>query len=90
MSALIDVTIPADQLEGTESVLTRWFVEVGQRVLRGDSLGRIGDTGSIQFAVRYPGSSMVYESEGRLQRWLAGEEQQRTVGVTDRRGLRFG
>jgi 2-oxoglutarate dehydrogenase E2 component (dihydrolipoamide succinyltransferase) len=32
MSTLIDVTVPADQLEGTESVLTRWFVEVGQEV----------------------------------------------------------
>jgi len=38
-------------------------------------LDRIGDTGTIQFAVRYPGSSMVYESQGTLERWLAGEEQ---------------
>jgi regulator of sigma E protease len=38
-------------------------------------LDRIGDTGTIEFAVRYPDSSMVYESEGTLERWLAGEEQ---------------
>ncbi len=38
-------------------------------------LDRIGDTGTIQFAVRYPGSSMVYESEGTLERWLASDEQ---------------
>ena len=38
-------------------------------------LDRIGDTGTIEFAVRYPDSSMVYESEGTLDRWLAGDEQ---------------
>ncbi|MFC1579219.1 RIP metalloprotease RseP [Pseudomonadota bacterium] len=38
-------------------------------------LDRIGDTGSIKFAVRYPDSTMVYESEGTLERWLADEEQ---------------
>ena len=38
-------------------------------------LDRIGDTGTIRFAVRYPDSSMVYESQGHLDRWLAGEEQ---------------
>ena len=38
-------------------------------------LDRIGDTGTIAFAVRYPDSSMVYESEGTLDRWLAGDEQ---------------
>lgn len=38
-------------------------------------LDRIGDTGTIAFAVRYPDSSMVYESEGTLQRWLSDEEQ---------------
>lgn len=38
-------------------------------------LERIGDTGTITFAVRYPGSDVTYESEGRLQAWLAGEDQ---------------
>jgi regulator of sigma E protease len=38
-------------------------------------LERIGDTGTIEFAVRYPGSTMIYESHGTLERWLAGEEQ---------------
>ncbi|MCB1846060.1 MAG: RIP metalloprotease RseP [Halieaceae bacterium] len=43
-------------------------------------LDRIGDTGTIEFAVRYPDSSMVYESEGTLDRWLAGEEQPDLLG----------
>ena len=38
-------------------------------------LDRIGDTGPITFAVRYPGSEMVYESQAVVQRWLSEEEQ---------------
>jgi len=38
-------------------------------------LDRIGDTGTITFSVQYPGSDMVYESEGVLQEWLSEEEQ---------------
>lgn len=37
-------------------------------------LERIGDTGSIQFAVKYPDSNVVYESQGQLNRWLSEEE----------------
>jgi regulator of sigma E protease len=38
-------------------------------------LDRIGDTGTIAFAVQYPDSSVVYESEVHVERWLSGEEQ---------------
>lgn len=38
-------------------------------------LDRIGDTGTLSFAVKYPDSDVIYESEGHLNRWLAGEEQ---------------
>ena len=38
-------------------------------------LDRIGDTGTIKFAVQYPGSDMVYESEGTLHSWLSDQEQ---------------
>ncbi len=38
-------------------------------------LDRIGDTGTIEFAVKYPGSDMVYESEGVLFEWLSDQEQ---------------
>ena len=38
-------------------------------------LDRIGETGVISLAVKYPDSEMVYESEGRLDRWLAGAEK---------------
>jgi regulator of sigma E protease len=38
-------------------------------------LDRIGDTGTIKFSVKYPGSEMVYESEASIDRWLADDEE---------------
>jgi regulator of sigma E protease len=38
-------------------------------------LDRIGDTGTIKFAVTYPDSGMVYESEAPIDRWLSKEEE---------------
>ncbi len=38
-------------------------------------LDRIGDTGTIRFAVKYPGSDVVYESEGTIDQWLSDQEQ---------------
>lgn len=38
-------------------------------------LDRIGDTGSIRFSVTYPGSEVIYDSEGMLYEWLAEDEQ---------------
>ena len=37
-------------------------------------LDRIGDTGTISFSVKYPGSDMVYESEATIERWLSEQE----------------
>ena len=38
-------------------------------------LDRIGDSGSIKFAVKYPHSDMVYESDVAIHRWLSDQEQ---------------
>jgi regulator of sigma E protease len=38
-------------------------------------LDRIGDTGPITFAVKYPGSDVVYESHAVVEQWLSDEEQ---------------
>ena len=38
-------------------------------------LDRIGDTGTIKFAVQYPDSGVVYESEASIKRWLADQEE---------------
>ena len=37
-------------------------------------LDRIGDTGTVQFSVKYRDSGMIYESEGQLQQWLGDDE----------------
>ena len=63
-------------------------LEAGQEIVAIDGVGtptwqalsfrlldRIGDTGTVTFTVKYPGSAMVYESEAHIDRWLAGEEQ---------------
>ena len=38
-------------------------------------LDRIGDSGTIKFAVKYPDSDVIYESEAAIQRWLSDQEQ---------------
>jgi regulator of sigma E protease len=38
-------------------------------------LDRIGDTGSIRFAVKYPDSDVIYESEATINRWLSDQEE---------------
>lgn len=38
-------------------------------------LERIGDTGTIRFAVKYPDSDVIYESEAGIERWLSEQEQ---------------
>ena len=38
-------------------------------------LDRIGDTGSIAFTAKNPGSGAVYESSAQVDRWLADAEQ---------------
>jgi regulator of sigma E protease len=43
-------------------------------------LERIGDTGEIRFTARYPESDMLYDSNARLDAWLAGEEEPDLLG----------
>jgi len=38
-------------------------------------LDRIGDTGTIKFAVQYPDSGVVYESQASINRWLSDQEE---------------
>ncbi len=69
-------------------------LEAGQEIVRVDGretptrqalsfrlLDRIGDSGEIVFDVRYPDSEMLYQSAGRLDRWLADEEQPDLFGA---------
>ena len=38
-------------------------------------LDRIGDTGTIAFAVKYPDSEVIYESKAAVHQWLSDQEQ---------------
>jgi regulator of sigma E protease len=71
-----------------DSVAAVAGLEVGQEIVSVDGgetptwqalnfrlLDRIGDTGTIKFAVKYPDSSVIYESEGVIERWLSDQEQ---------------
>jgi len=37
-------------------------------------LERLGDTGEVEIAARYPGSDVIYSSSAPINRWLAGVE----------------
>ena len=38
MQALVDIVLPADQLEGTSAVLSKWLINVGEEVKQGDPI----------------------------------------------------
>ena len=38
MQALVDIVLPADQLEGTSAVLSKWLIAVGAEVKQGDPI----------------------------------------------------
>ncbi len=38
-------------------------------------LQRIGDTGTVQFTVKYPDSDMLYESEASIHEWLSEQDE---------------
>ncbi len=60
---------------GQEIVAVDGIKTLTWRALSYRLLDRIGDTGAIAFAVKYPDSEVVYESEASIDRWLAGAEQ---------------
>ncbi len=50
-------------------------------------LERLGDSGTLTMAARYPGADVVTQSEVRISQWLKGEEEPdllRALGVTFR------
>jgi regulator of sigma E protease len=44
-------------------------------------LERLGDSGTLTLAARYPGSDVVTESEARISQWLKGEEEPDLLGA---------
>ena len=44
-------------------------------------LERLGDSGTLTLAARYPGSDVVTESETRISQWLKGDEEPDPLGA---------
>ena len=76
-------------IEGVEPNTPAYFagLESGQEIVSVDGretptvnalsfglLERLGDTGEIEIAARYPGSDVIYSSSAPIKRWLAGVE----------------
>lgn len=61
---------PGMEIVSVDGVETPTWRAVNQRLLH-----RIGETGEVQFGVRYPESELVYESTAHLDGWLVGEEE---------------
>jgi len=60
MSELIDVVLPADQVEGTRSQVQRWLKTVGQPVKRHEPLVEI-ETDKVTVEVSSPGDGVLAE-----------------------------
>ena len=60
---------PGQEIVSVDGELTPTVSALSFRLLE-----RLGDTGSIRLAVRYPDSNVIYESVAPIERWLVGEE----------------
>src|SRR4029078_2961982 len=60
MIELIDVVLPADQVEGTRSQVQRWLKTVGQPVKRHEPLVEI-ETDKVTVEVSSPGDGVLAE-----------------------------
>ncbi len=80
--------VPLIEAVQPDSIAAAAGLEAGQEIVAVDGdptptwqalsfglLDRIGDTGSIRFAAKYPDSDVVYESEATINRWLSEDEE---------------
>ena len=68
------VAYQASLEEGQEIVAVDGEPTPTRKSLHQRLMQRIGETGTIRFSVKYPDSSMVYQSEAALNQWLGDEE----------------
>ncbi|MBX2857063.1 MAG: RIP metalloprotease RseP [Cellvibrionaceae bacterium] len=71
----------------SDSIASQAGLEAGQQIVAIDGastatqrdvlialLGRLGETGDIEFSLKYPNSDYIYESKAKLEKWLQGAE----------------
>ncbi len=68
MSSLIDIILPADQLEGTSATLSKWLVTTGSQVKEGDPIIEL-ETDKVSMEICAP-------ADGVLQETVAGEGEE--------------
>lgn len=61
MSVLIDIILPADQLEGTSATLSKWLVAIGARVKEGDPIIEL-ETDKVSMEVCAPADGVLQET----------------------------
>jgi 2-oxoglutarate dehydrogenase E2 component (dihydrolipoamide succinyltransferase) len=71
MSKLIDIILPADQLEGTSATLSKWLVAIGTMVKDGDPLIEL-ETDKVSMEICAP-------ADGVLSEIIAGEGEEVVV-----------
>lgn len=60
MSTTIDITLPADELEGTAAKLSHWLVDVGSEVASGDPILEL-ETDKVSMEICAPASGFIEE-----------------------------
>lgn len=60
MSSLVDIVLPSDQQEGTESILSIWFKQPGEFVNQNDPLAEIA-TDKVNVEIAAPASGVLTE-----------------------------
>ena len=60
MSETIEITLPADELEGTTAKLSHWLVDVGSPVVRGEPILEL-ETDKVSMEICAPASGLLQE-----------------------------
>ncbi len=60
MNETIDITLPADQLEGTEATLSEWLVNIGDAVTNGQPVAEL-ETDKVSVELAAPADGILFE-----------------------------
>jgi 2-oxoglutarate dehydrogenase E2 component (dihydrolipoamide succinyltransferase) len=64
MSLLIDIILPADQLEGTSATLSKWLVATGSQVKEGDPVIEL-ETDKVSMEICAPADGILHEASAK-------------------------
>jgi 2-oxoglutarate dehydrogenase E2 component (dihydrolipoamide succinyltransferase) len=95
MSSLIDIVLPAEQLEGTSAILSKWLIDVGSPVKSGDPIIEL-ETDKVSMEICSPADGVLHETcvsegdevnvESILGRLVGNDSQIEPKGVVEVKG----